>query len=117
MMRSSSSKSPVSLIGKPAQQTASAPSSSSTRPQPRRTDMAYITRITVTNDNDPSCRTYTLTEEINSVDPPKPSLIKTDIKTLHERFRSSLPHNHNLPVFLPTEVEIVPAQNREMEAA
>lgn len=75
--------------------------------------MAFITTITVTNDNDESCRTFTMSQEFNSVDPPRPDLIKHDIKELHREFREAHPHNHNLPAFLPTVVEIVPAVNRE----
>lgn len=79
--------------------------------------MAYITRITITNDNDTTCQTYTLTQEVNSVDLPTPAAIKNEIKAHHEIYRLSVPHNHNLPLFLPTTVEIVPAQNRELAAA
>lgn len=75
--------------------------------------MAYITTITVSNDNDPACRTFTLSEEFNSAHAPTPAMVKEWCKDFFTFYRDACPQNHNLPIFLPTVVEIVPAQNRE----
>lgn len=69
-------------------------------------DFRFTLTVTVTNDNDESCKTFTLCEQFPMNVEPAADQIKARIKGVHIRFRESHPHSHTLPSFLPTEVVV-----------
>jgi hypothetical protein len=75
-------------------------------------------KITVTNDNDPSCQLYTLSQEFNVSSWASEELLKEcvtrDIETVREAFRATWPHKGtNMGTFLPTMVEVMLPDNSD----